>query len=157
ELLVLPAACPPCGGGGDVHAGACGGHGDVVAVRLWGAGIELVGACLAERAVLGVREVDTVVGGRGGDRCVERVGLGEGVGVTDHHDVVSAVLRHPDDSVAARGEAERGVVGVDVHDVGVREQAPVVLDGGGVGVDAVLLLTPRDTDQDTHHASPASA
>src|SRR5690606_19580893 len=67
DLLVLPAARPPRGRGGDVHAGACGGHGDVVAVRQWGAGLVLVGACLAEGAVLGVREVDTVVGGRGGD------------------------------------------------------------------------------------------
>src|SRR5690606_6397933 len=156
EALILAAAGPPRGGGGDVHAGACGPVDGVGAPFQRGPGGVLAGAALFEAAVLGVGEVDVSVA-CGLDRLVQRPGFGEGVGVADDDDVVPAGLGAADDLVAAGGEAELLVPGVDLDQVGAGEEFAVAGDGEVVGLPAGGLGPPGDADEDSGHGSPFSS
>src|SRR5690606_12042538 len=149
EALVLGAACPPDVGAGDVDTGGCLRDGDVVAVGERGAGRVLLGACGGESAVLGVRQVHAPVGGGGFDCFDERCLFGQGVGVADDDDVVPAGLGAADDLVAAGGEAELLVPGVDLDQVGAGEEFAVAGDGEVVGLPAGGLGPPGDADEDS--------
>jgi hypothetical protein len=122
----------------------------VVAVLEWRAGAVLAGAVGAEAAVLGVGQVHETGRECAVDGSEERIALWERVSIGEDDDVCAVLLGEPHALVAAASETERLMVGVDVHDVRIREKLPIAGDGQVVGVDAVRLWAPRDGDEDAH-------